>query len=136
MILFFVTWLRRFFAVDESRLRIRLYLHDGLDIDRAVAFWAARPAIPVAQFTKPYRAVPDLSSGGAKHVMGCPAVVYVQSHPSPCAGLVAALLSTGLPSGVAQLAERRPVKPFVVGSSPTPGATLARRRTGRDASGQ
>ena len=27
------------------------------------------------------------------------------------------------PSGVAQLAERRSVKPMVVGSSPTPGAT-------------
>ena len=28
-------------------------------------------------------------------------------------------------SGVAQLAEQRPVKPFVVGSSPTPGAKEA-----------
>src|SRR4029077_2939457 len=33
-------------------------------------------------------------------------------------------------SGVAQLAERRTVNPFVVGSSPTPGATRARPADG------
>jgi transcriptional regulator with XRE-family HTH domain len=27
----FVTWLRRFFSIDETRLRVRLYLHAGLD---------------------------------------------------------------------------------------------------------
>jgi transcriptional regulator with XRE-family HTH domain len=27
----FVTWLRRFFSVDETRLRVRIYLHAGLD---------------------------------------------------------------------------------------------------------
>jgi len=34
MIWTFTTWLRRFFDVDESRLRMRLYLHEGLDLDR------------------------------------------------------------------------------------------------------
>src|SRR2546423_624921 len=38
MLVFFCTWLRRFFDVDETRLRLRLYLHEGLDIDAAVAF--------------------------------------------------------------------------------------------------
>jgi hypothetical protein len=32
MILFFLMWLRRFFDIDESRLRVRLYLHEGLDL--------------------------------------------------------------------------------------------------------
>jgi Helix-turn-helix domain len=29
MVAFFCSWLRRFFAIDESRLRVRLYLHEG-----------------------------------------------------------------------------------------------------------
>ena len=44
MIAFFLAWLRRFFEVDESRLRLRLYLHEGLDLDAANAFWSASPA--------------------------------------------------------------------------------------------
>ena len=40
MILFFVTWLRRFFDVDERRLRMRLYLHADLVLETAVAFWS------------------------------------------------------------------------------------------------
>ena len=32
MVAFFCSWLRRFFAIDESRLRVRLYLHEGLDL--------------------------------------------------------------------------------------------------------
>ena len=36
----FVTWLRRFFEVDESKFRIKLYLHEGLDLEAAIAFWS------------------------------------------------------------------------------------------------
>ena len=35
MVLFFVTWLRRCFTVAEERLRVRLYLHEGLDLEGA-----------------------------------------------------------------------------------------------------
>jgi hypothetical protein len=35
MIAFFCAWLRRFFDVDESRLRVSVYLHEGLDLDAA-----------------------------------------------------------------------------------------------------
>ena len=31
----FVTWLRRCFEIDERRLRVRLYLHEGLDLETA-----------------------------------------------------------------------------------------------------
>lgn len=72
----FVAWLRHFFDVDESRLRLRLYLHQGLDLDAANAFWSELTGIPVAQFTRPYRAVPDPSIRKSKHVMGCPCVAY------------------------------------------------------------
>jgi hypothetical protein len=39
--------LRRFFVVDESRLRVHLYLHEGLDLDAANAFWSDVTSIPI-----------------------------------------------------------------------------------------
>ncbi len=38
MVAFYCAWLRRFFEIDESRLHIRLYLHEGLDLDAAERF--------------------------------------------------------------------------------------------------
>lgn len=124
MILFFCCWLRRFFEVDESRLRLKLYLHEGLDLDESIAFWSALTGIPPSQFHKPYRAAPDPSIRRAKHAFGCPGVAYSCSRTHRAVmGLVQALLSCdALPSGVAQLAERSAVNRIVVGSSPTPGA--------------
>ncbi len=76
MILMFLSWLRHFFAIDESRLRIRLYLHDGLDLEAATAFWSELTGIPLTQFRKPYRAKADPSIRKSKHPMGCPRVDY------------------------------------------------------------
>lgn len=94
MVRFFLAWLRRFFDIDESRLRVRLYLHDGLDLDTANRFWSELTGIPVSQFCKPYRAVPDPSIRHTKHEMGCPAVFYScgRTHRS-IMGLVRALLN-------------------------------------------
>jgi hypothetical protein len=94
MIAFFCAWLRRFFEIDESRLRVRLYLHEGLDLSAATAYWSALTAIPPTQFGKPYRAVPDESIRHAKHVHGCATVGYSCSttHRS-IMGLIGALLS-------------------------------------------
>jgi Putative ATPase subunit of terminase (gpP-like) len=76
MIRLFLRFLRSFFAIDESRLRMKLYLHEGLDLDKAVAFWSGLTGIPTGQFTKPYRAVADPSIRRSKHPMGCPSVCY------------------------------------------------------------
>jgi hypothetical protein len=94
MVAFFCSWLRHFFQVDESRLRVRLYLHQGLDLAAAVAFWSVLTGIPESQFAKPYRAVPDPSIRNAKHVHGCVGIRYSCSatHRS-IMGLVGALLS-------------------------------------------
>ena len=94
MIFFYCCWLRRFFAIDESRLRVRLYLHEGLDLAATIAYWSALTGIPASQFGKPYRAVPDPSIRHAKHVHGCVTVSYSCSvtHRSVM-GLVHALLS-------------------------------------------
>jgi hypothetical protein len=46
MIVFFCCWLRRFFEIDESRLRVRIYLHQGLNLAAATAYWSALTGIP------------------------------------------------------------------------------------------
>ena len=93
MIVFFCTWLRRFFEIDEARLRVRLYLHEGLDLAGAVDFWSGVTGIPTSQFLKPYRAVADPTIRQTKHVHGCVSIGYSCSvtHRS-IMGLVGALL--------------------------------------------
>jgi hypothetical protein len=96
MIRFFCAWLRCFFAVDESRLRARVYLHEGLDIDAAEAFWSEVIQIPRSQFGTPYRAVADPSIRRNKHEHGCAYVTYGCSRTHRAVmGMVRALLSTG-----------------------------------------
>jgi hypothetical protein len=95
MVAFFCAWLRRFFVIDEARLRIRVYLHEGLDLDGAEKFWADVTGIPRSQFNRPYRAKPDPSIRRAKHENGC---VYVDYHCSrthrEVMGLTRALLAS------------------------------------------
>jgi transcriptional regulator with XRE-family HTH domain len=89
----FLRWLRISFEIDEARLRVRLYLHEGLDLAAAEAFWSELTAIPVNQFRQPYRASPDASRRSAKHLMGCPAVTYSCSKTHRAVmGLLDALL--------------------------------------------
>ncbi len=94
MMVFFLSWLRHFFDIDETRLRLRLYLHEGLDLDAASAYWTVLTGIPPSQHTKPYRAKPDPSIRRAKHEFGCPRVDYRCSRTHrTIMGLVHALLS-------------------------------------------
>jgi hypothetical protein len=94
MIVFHCRRLCRFFDIDESRLRVRLHLHEGLDLEAAIAYWSALTAIPASQFGKPYRAVPDPSIRHARHVHSCVTVRYScgATHRTVM-GLVHALLS-------------------------------------------
>jgi hypothetical protein len=91
----FCLWLRRFFTIHESRLRVRVYLHEGLDIDASEQYWSAVTAIPRSQFTKPYRAVADASIRKTKHQHGCVYVEYTcaRTHRE-LMGLVRALLTS------------------------------------------
>jgi hypothetical protein len=128
MMAFFCASLRAFFDIDESRLRVRLYLHEGLDLDEACSFWSAVTSISVQQFQSPFRAVPDPSIRTTRHVHGCCHVRYASTTTHRAImGLIRALLSCGGWSGVAQPAERWPVKPMVEGSSPSPGASCPER---------
>ena len=100
MVALFCSWLRHFYQIDESRLRLSLYLHQGLDLSAAIAYWSALTGIPESQFRKPYRAVPDPSIRRAKHVHGCITVSYSCSttHRS-IMGLVSALLGDAVTPG-------------------------------------
>jgi hypothetical protein len=100
MLAFYCSWLRRFFAVDEARLRVRLYLHEGLDLAAAVAYWSELTGIPPSQFKKPYRANPDPTVRHTKHVHGCVSIDYSCSatHRS-IMGLVGALLGDAVTPG-------------------------------------
>ena len=100
MIAFYCAWLRRFFSVDEERLRVRLYLHEGLDLTASVAYWSDVTGIPPSQFQKPYRAVPDPTIRHTKHVHGCVSIDYSCSatHRS-IMGLVVALLGDAVNPG-------------------------------------
>ena len=95
MVRFFCIWLRRFFEIDETRLRARVYLHEGLDLDAAQEHWSEVTSIPIAQFRAPYRAVADPTMRKNKHEHGCVYVVYccAQTHRAVM-GLVRALLSS------------------------------------------
>lgn len=76
LIRIFLGWLRHHFEIDESRLRMRLYLHEDLDLEAALAFWSDETRIPISQFQKPYRAVADHSMRSNRHINGCAGVVY------------------------------------------------------------
>lgn len=94
MIYFYCCWLRRFFAIDESRLRVHLCLHEGLDLAATIAYWSSVTGIPPPRLGKPYRAVPDPSIRHTKHVHGCATVSYSCSPTHrTIMGLVGALLS-------------------------------------------
>lgn len=98
MVAFFMAWFRRFFDVDESRLHLRLYLHEGLDLTGAIDFWSQLTQIPPSQFWQPYRAEPDPSIRHSKHPMGCPKVSYGCSRTHrTIMGLVDGLLSFEFP---------------------------------------
>ncbi|MCH1434212.1 MAG: hypothetical protein L7U56_00960 [Acidimicrobiales bacterium] len=79
LIRLFCDWLRTFFEIDEARLRVRLYLHEGLDLDAAVRHWEAVTSISTSQFNKPYRAPADPTRRKAKHIFGCCHVCYASA---------------------------------------------------------
>ena len=96
LIAFFCRWFRRFFTVDESRLRVTIYLHAGLDLEAAEIHWSAATGIPRTQFNKAYRAVPDDTRRSNRHVHGCCHVRYHSVHElRALMGLMNALILVG-----------------------------------------
>ena len=112
MIAFFCAWLRRFFTIDESRLRVRVYLHEGLDLDAAEAFWSRvdrRSAIPVPSAV-PGEGRPDDPPHQARARLRVRRLLLLADPPRDH-GSGPGAASLGRHSGVAQSAEQRTVKP-------------------------
>ena len=80
VIAFHLHWLRSCFDVDEARLRVRLYLHEGLDMECAITFWSTLTSIPRSQFTQPHRAIARSGIRHNKYEHGCPTVRYACSR--------------------------------------------------------
>ncbi|MEX1009175.1 MAG: hypothetical protein WD271_15230 [Acidimicrobiia bacterium] len=100
MVALFCAWLRRFFTVDESRLRVRVYLHEGLDLDAAERHWSEVTGVPRSQFRAPYRAAADPTIRRVKHEYGCVYVRYACSTTHrTIMGLIRALLSSNAVPG-------------------------------------
>ena len=105
MVILFCRWLRQFFVIDEARLRVYLYLHVGLDLDAAVRSGRRPPAFPCRSSASRTARSP-IRASGARSTDGVPAGLRTRAV-RPIAGimgLVEALLSSDVPSGVAQLA--------------------------------
>jgi len=78
MIAMFCAWLRRYFDVDERRLRAHVYLHHGLDLAAAEAHWSRSPA------SRPHSSVPRTaqsptraSGGRSTNTAVCPLSTHV-----------------------------------------------------------
>lgn len=54
MIEVFLSFLRRIFQIDESKLRAYLYCYRNQDAQKLVKYWSQVTKISVSQFTKPY----------------------------------------------------------------------------------
>jgi hypothetical protein len=95
MIRFFCRWLRTFFVIDESRLRMHVYLHEGLDLNEAEEHWSMVSGVPRAQFGSPTIVPADPTIRHSKHVFGCCYIRYSSSlvHRA-IMGLIRALLSS------------------------------------------
>lgn len=97
MVRLFCRWLRTFFDVDETRLRGRLYLHQGLNLNASTVYWSDITEIPHEQFTRPYRAVADATRRHVKHLHGCVTVTYGCSRTHRAImGLVSALFDSSV----------------------------------------
>ena len=102
----------------------RVYLHQGLDLAATIAFWSELTGIPASQFVKPYRAVPDHRSASPSMCMVASESSTVAARPPKHHGARRRATWRRCHSGVAQSAERRPVKAMVASSSLAPGAPV------------
>lgn len=73
---YFVSWFRKYFDIDEKRLKCRLYIWDFLDEDQAKKFWSKELRIPLKQFTKSYISKSKPNIRKVRHKYGVCRVSY------------------------------------------------------------
>jgi hypothetical protein len=101
LVAFFCRWLRHFFEIDETRLRVILYLHEELDLPASTTHWSQVTGIPPEQFSRPYRAPADTSVRRTKHVHGCAHVGYSCSVTQRRILTLTEAMLVGVPGGEA-----------------------------------
>jgi len=73
---YFVTWFRKYFIIEEHRLRCRLYIWKSLDEIRSKEFWSKELKIPLSQFTKSYISKSKPKIRKNRHLYGVCRVSY------------------------------------------------------------
>lgn len=96
----FLAWLRHFFVIDEDRLKLRVYLHEDLDLGAASRYWADVCGIPVERHNKAIRPKAAAVRKAVRHEMGLVRLDYSCSRTHrEVMGLVSALLTCDLLPG-------------------------------------
>jgi hypothetical protein len=100
IVAFYLSWLRHFFDIDETRLRARIYLHAEQNLTAATRYWSEVLDIPEQQFGTPQIVNRTAALRRTKHVNGCVYVVYscARTHREVM-GLVRALITSNLLPG-------------------------------------
>ena len=80
ILVYFANWLRKYFDIDEGRLRCRLYIWEDLDELKAKEFWSKILKIPLNQFTKSYISKSKPKIRKNRHVNGVCRVGYCSTN--------------------------------------------------------
>ncbi len=62
LIKFMMSWFKEFCEIPQSRFRGAIWIHEGLDADRAKKYWSELTGIPQNQFFKTYIAENKIDS--------------------------------------------------------------------------
>lgn len=76
----FITLLRKTYQIDESRLRVRLHLHDYHNQEEAISYWANLLQIPASQFQSTYIKKRNPSKKFRQNFMGICFIKYGDSQ--------------------------------------------------------
>lgn len=73
---YFIAWLRKYFEIDEGKLRGRLYVWRDINESDAKKYWSNLLKIPVSQFTKSYISKSVIRIRKRRHNFGVCRVSY------------------------------------------------------------
>jgi len=76
ILVYFVSWIRKYFFIQEERLKCRLYIWENLDENKCKKFWSKKLKIPLSQFTKSYISKSNPKIKKNKHNFGVCRVSY------------------------------------------------------------
>ncbi|MBU6231138.1 MAG: hypothetical protein KGI45_03950 [Patescibacteria group bacterium] len=87
MIRLFVTMFRSVFKIDETKLKIRMHIHDYHDEKELKEFWSTTSMIPIERFSKSFRKF----SNHTYEKIGYKGCVHVSYHDAHIARIILAV---------------------------------------------